>query len=181
MSSCHNNYDLIRTFSIWKRILYTIGYFSIPIIGLIAIYPYSIAWFTVYLVFLLIGNLYLFGFCLCARCPYYGTSCMMSFGKPIAKIYKFRPGPMSPIDKICALLMPIGMFGIPLYWLIKEPVVLAIFLVIGMLWGSCVMFMECKRCKHFSCPNNKVKKEVKKTVLQQECPECEDKTCAFNI
>lgn len=181
MNGCHYNYSLIKTFPVWERIPYTIAFFGIQIIGLIAIYPYSIAWFTAYLVFLLIGNLYLFGFCLCARCPHYGTNCIFLFGKPIAKIYKFRPGPMSPIDKICAPLMPIGMLGIPMYWLIKEPVLLALFLVIGMACMLCLFVLKCRRCKHFSCPFNLVKKRVKTTILQEECPKCEDKTCAFNI
>ena len=96
---------------------------------------------------------------MCAHCPHYAEpgktlTCWANHGSP--KLWKYRPGPMSPIEKILFLGGFILVWGYPV-----------VFLLIGMQWFSLLVYalttagffltlklFFCSQCMNFACPLN---------------------------
>lgn len=129
------------------------------LIGSIAIARESFKWVAVYigiaLFFFLVIEL---GFA-CTHCSYYIRSkgcvkCMMLSGVP--KIFKARPGPHSPFEKTVTILGALSVFLFPVYWLIRDPLLLGAYVVAWALFFLTARRYECVRCINFECPMNRV-------------------------
>ncbi|MDI9395238.1 MAG: hypothetical protein QM426_07405 [Euryarchaeota archaeon] len=101
----------------------------------------------------------------CTHCPYYILSkgcvkCRMLPGLP--KIFKARPGLHSFFEKTVALLGALLIFLFPVYWLIRDPLLLGAYIVSWTLFFLTARRYECVRCINFECPVNRVPADVEK-------------------
>lgn len=101
---------------------------------------------------------------MCSHCPHYaesGTSlrCWANYGSP--KLWTYRPGPMSIIEKLVFFCGFVIVWGYPLFFLILSG---KLFLLIIYLITTAGFFMTlktylCSQCMNFACPLNSVSNE----------------------
>lgn len=133
---------------------------AIPfLIGSVAIARDSLKWVAVYIVIALFFFLVIELRFACTHCSYYIRSkscvkCMMLSGVP--KTFKARPGPHSPIEKAILVLGALPIFLFPVYWLIRDPLLLGAYFVAWTLFFLTARRYECVRCINFECPMNRV-------------------------
>jgi hypothetical protein len=147
-------------FSLFDKIFMGAGFYAVTGIGMMGIYLESITWGIIYTGFLVLGFLVLLGYGLCSHCPYpyKHSDCLFPpFGQLFKKMYKYRPGPLTVIDKLAFFAIMGGIVVIPQYWLFKNDTLLSIF------WICCVptyagfLFYECRKCRNSYCPFNLIK------------------------
>jgi len=107
----------------------------------------------------------------CTHCSYYIRSkgcvkCMMLSGVP--KIFKARPGPHSPFEKIVTILGALSVFLFPVYWLIRDPLLLGAYIVAWAFFFLTARRYECVRCINFECPMNRVPAGVKEEFKKRD-------------
>lgn len=103
---------------------------------------------------------------LCSHCPHYaeegGTlKCWANYGSP--KLWRYRPGPMSFMEKTVFFGGLLVIWGYPLFFLIPD---LQWFLLAVYLSATAGFFMTLKRflctqCFNFACPLNTVDAKVR--------------------
>ncbi len=141
------------------------------LIGSIAISRDSLKWVAVYIGIALFFFLVIEFRFTCTHCLHYIRSkgcvkCMMLHGVP--KLFKARPGPHSPLEKAITALGALPMFLFPVYWLVREPLLLGAYIVAWALFGMTARRYECIRCINFECPMNRVPADVKKEFEEKE-------------
>ncbi len=104
---------------------------------------------------------------MCSHCPHYAESdsalkCWANYGSP--KIWRYRPGPMSIIEKTIFLGGFVIIWGYPLLFLISG---LQWFLLIVYVLSVAGFFMTlktflCSQCMNFACPLNAVEDEIRR-------------------
>ena len=104
---------------------------------------------------------------MCSHCPHYAESdsalkCWANYGSP--KIWRYRPGPMSIIEKTIFLGGFVIIWGYPLLFLISG---LQWFLLIVYVLSVAGFFMTlktflCSKCMNFACPLNAVEDEIRR-------------------
>ena len=129
------------------------------LIGSISLARDSIKWVAVYMGIALFFFLVIEFRFACTHCLYYIRSkgrvkCMMLSGVP--KIFKARPGPHSPFEKGMTALGALPMFLFPVYWLVRDPLLLGAYIIAWILFFLTARRYECVRCLNFECPMNKV-------------------------
>ena len=134
------------------------------LVGSIAIARDSLKWVAVYIGIALFFFLVVEFRFACTHCLYYIRSkgcvkCMMLSGVP--KIFKARPGPPSSFEKAVTVLGALPMFLFPVYWLIRDPLLLGTYIVSWTLFFLTARRYECVRCINFECPMNRVPADVK--------------------
>lgn len=107
----------------------------------------------------LLGAVYKF---YCTHCPHYvegagKTRCMFFWGLP--KFFPARPGPLNRFEKAVSIAAPAVLLLIPLYWLVKQPGFLAIYVLSAVSLLAGIRRHECARCIYFDCPSNRVPEE----------------------
>ena len=98
---------------------------------------------------------------MCSHCPHYaepGSSlkCWANYGAP--KIWEYRPGPMSFVEKFLFLGGFAVIWGYPLYYLITGAQWFLLF-VYALSTVGCAMTLKlflCTQCMNFACPLNSV-------------------------
>ncbi len=154
---CNKDLDSAVKFSLLDKLVMSIGFHGVVLIGLYAVYRESAVWGLIYLGFLIFGFLILFGYCLCAHCPhpYHHSDCLFPpFGKLYTKIFRFRPEPLSFSDKIGFYIIMIGLVIIPQYWLCKNYLLLALFWIFCLPTFLGLLLHQCKKCMNTACPFN---------------------------
>lgn len=142
---------------------------AVPIVSAsLAIIRNSISWFIIYLVVCIAVVLVVYKF-YCSHCPHYiyggnSTKCMFFWGVP--KIFAPRPGPLSFFEKAVSMAAPCVVILFPLYWLIREPGLLVIFILSTVVLATTARRYECRRCVYFECPSNCVPEEMRNRSLQ---------------
>lgn len=145
---------------------------AIPfLIGSIAIARDSLKWVAAYIGIALIFFLVIELRFACTHCFYYIRSkgrvkCMMLSGVP--KIFKARAGPHSPFEKAMTVLVALSMFLFPVYWLIRDPLLLGAYIVAWMLFFLTALRYECIQCINFECLMNRVPAGVKKDFEKKD-------------
>ena len=109
---------------------------------------------------------------MCSHCPHYAESgnslrCWANYGSP--KLWTYRPGPMSIIEKIVLLGGFVIVWGYPLLFLILSG---KLFLLIVYLITTAGFFMTlktylCSQCMNFACPLNSVGEEKRKQFFEK--------------
>ncbi len=103
---------------------------------------------------------------LCSHCPYYAFQeerrlhCYANAG--IYKLWPYNPAPMNKSEQL-QFLIGFGLFYIiPAIFLLwaKSYVALAFSSVLIILWIVIMQLTSCKKCPNFSCPLNRVSKDV---------------------
>ena len=137
---------------------------ALPIItACIAIFKDSLVWMVIYIIIciLLVAVIYRF---YCTHCPHYvqgvkTTKCMFFWGMP--KCFDSRPGPLSLFEKTVSFAAPVIIILIPIYWLILQPGLLAIYVLSVAVLVATIRRNECSRCIYFHCPVNCVPEDMK--------------------
>ncbi|WP_048131311.1 hypothetical protein [Methanosarcina sp. 1.H.T.1A.1] len=135
------------------------------LIGSIAITRDSIKWVAVYIGIALFFFLVIEFRFACTHCLYYIRSkgcvkCMMLSGVP--KIFKARPGSHSSFEKAVTVLGALPMFLFPVYWLVRDPLLMGGYVVSWALFFLTARRYECIHCINFECPMNRVPDDVRK-------------------
>jgi hypothetical protein len=110
---------------------------------------------------------------LCTHCPHYaepGTSslrCWANYGSP--KLWRYRPGPMSRLEKTVFLAALGAVAGYPLAFLVAgaQWLLLAGFFVCLAALGALMAVRMCSRCMNFACPFNRVQGPVRQAFLER--------------
>ena len=141
---------------------------SVPIItACVAIFRFSVALLILYIIVCICLMIVVYRF-FCTHCPHYTqsankTKCMFFWGIP--KYFSSRPGPLNFFEKAISLIAAIIIILLPLYWLILQPGLLAIYFLSLAVFGTTIKRNECRRCIYFNCPSNCVPEDVKSGLL----------------
>jgi hypothetical protein len=136
-----------------------LGFYGLTLVGAWGIYSQSITWGLIYTGVAMAGLVggVLYG--LCSHCPYpYDHSDCLFMPYPVIKrLYRFRPEPLTPWDKIGFIAGTLVVVLMPQYWLVKEPLLLALFWILCLPTLATFPLYYCKKCRHILCPFNCVK------------------------
>lgn len=129
---------------------------------------YLLGWIAYWLIFFELWEIRI----LCSHCPYYaerGTTlhCIANYGS--LKLWKYRPEPMSTLEKVQLWIGFAILGGYPFPFIILGRQYLW---AIAALWGLVMFFWTlreytCSRCVNFSCPLNTVPKEIIDAYLER--------------
>jgi len=131
------------------------------IIGGIGVYRLGVGYFVPWVVF----AVSYFGFIeirvMCSHCPHYAEAggslkCWANYGSP--KLWRYRPGPMSRVEKVVFWVGLILIFGYPivLFLMVAE---WGLAVLYGIAVVGAYLFMRkamCSQCMNFACPLNLV-------------------------
>jgi len=147
---------------------------SLPpfLLGGLGLYNQSV-WLLVFWILIVIA---FFGFVeirvMCSHCPHYaetGTSlkCWANYGAP--KLWKYRPGPMSILEKIVFFSGFVIVWGYPLVVLVLSG---QWFLFLVYIIATAGFFMTlinflCVQCMNFACPLNRVAEDTRREFFIQ--------------
>jgi hypothetical protein len=147
------------------------GGFALPaIIGVIrgGYGWYLLGWFGFALVFFELWEIRI----LCSHCPYYAEQghtlhCIANYGS--LKVWTYRPGPMSRSEKVQLWIGFAILTGYPFPFLLLGGQFIFALLA---LWGAGLFFWTlrryvCSECVNFSCPLNRVPKEMVDEYLRR--------------
>ena len=136
---------------------------AVPIVtALIALYRHSLIWVPVYIALLIVLVTVIVKF-YCSHCPHYVRGnrvvrCMLFWG--VLKFVQERPGPLRIHEKVIALTAAVIIVLLPLYWLIRSPGLLVIYVLSFSVMVLTMRRYECGRCIYVDCPSNRVAKIV---------------------
>ena len=163
---CAINSNLHCHFSLKDWILFLLIAFPPFLLGGAGIY-YVNGWLLIPWIIFVIA---FFGFIeirvMCSHCPHYAESltslkCWANYGSP--KLWKYRPGPMTLIEKMIFFGGFAIVWGYPLTFLIlgKQIFLLIVYsMTTSGFFMTLVNFM-CSQCMNFACPLNRVDEIVR--------------------
>lgn len=142
------------------------------ILGGAGIY-YMNAWFLIPWLILIIA---FFGFIeirvMCSHCPHYAgpqssLSCRANYGAP--KFWKYRPWPMTTVEKTIFFTGFTVVWGYPLAFLIpgENPVLLLAYLAAAIGFFIILTVYMCSQCMNFACPLNRVDEKVQNQFFEK--------------
>ena len=109
---------------------------------------------------------------LCSHCPHYAEpgrslKCWANYGAP--KIWTFRPGPMSAMEKVVQLGGFIIIWGYPLVFLIMDWqwLLLIVYLMTAIGFFMTLKLFLCSQCINFACPFNGVDEKVRREFFKR--------------
>jgi hypothetical protein len=99
---------------------------------------------------------------MCSHCPHYAEpglaslKCWANYGSP--KLWKYRPGPMTVMEKVIFFGGFIIILSVPICFAIltKNFVLLFLLLAATCSWKVFLGLFYCKKCINFACPMNTV-------------------------
>jgi hypothetical protein len=102
---------------------------------------------------------------LCCHCPYWAQPglvlhCHAKYGLP--KIWKYRPGPLSRLERVQFVAGTLVVVGTPLAFLVMGGEYLWALIAVAAAFSALVGLRTyiCSRCVHLSCPLNTVPEDV---------------------
>jgi hypothetical protein len=120
------------------------------LVGLYGIALFSVTAAGIYVVgFIVIWLIFVYSFC--AKCPVHEQCNRVIMGKVACMMPVRKPGPYSSIELAAVMVFFGYTFIFPLYWLIREPVLLGAFVVF--FAGNLILthFTCCKGCGNRYC------------------------------
>ena len=103
---------------------------------------------------------------MCSHCPHYAEpgkslQCWANYGSP--RLWKYRPGPMSFLEKSVFLTGLVLVWGYPLAFLLfgLQWFFLAIYLLTTISFFVTLRHSNCSQCMNFACPLNVVDVNVR--------------------
>ena len=142
------------------------------LVGGAGIYRVS-GWLLSLWILLIIGY---FGFLeirvMCSHCPHYAEpdnslKCWANYGSP--KLWKYRPGPMSFVEKFLFLGGFVVIWWYPLVFLVmgKQWFLLIVYAISTAGFFMTLKLFLCSQCMNFACPLNSVYKSVRQEFFKQ--------------
>jgi hypothetical protein len=134
---------------------------------------YTNRWMLVPWLIMIVGY---FGFfeirVMCSHCPHYAEPggslrCWANYGSP--KIWKYRPGPMSAMEKVLFLGGFVVIWGYPVYFLVEGSrlFLLAVYVITAAGFFMTLKTYLCSRCMNFACPLNGVEDETREEFFKR--------------
>lgn len=165
-SSVHCHFNL-------KDLLYFL-FISLPsfIIGAVGIYYMDvwllIPWIIIIIAFFMFIEIRV----MCSHCPHYAESpktlkCRANYGSP--KLWKYRPGPMTNIEKtfFFAGFAIVWGYPLPIMILTEQMLLLLLYLLVTIGFFIILTVFMCSQCVNFACPLNHVDKKVRNQFLDK--------------
>ncbi len=168
-----SNGTVMQRFERQRLLLFAFGFLGavIPaIIGLLitGLGFFLVVWFAYMIIFLQIWENRI----LCRHCPYYGMKgrtlrCHANYG--LLKLWKYNPAPMSRSEQIQMIIGVTIFIGFPFpFLLLGQQWILLIITSFGTIIFASILFaILCPRCVNFSCPFNRVPKDVVDIYLKK--------------
>ena len=121
-------------------------------------------WLAAYVLTVLVMQIIIYRF-LCTHCPHYCRDesrlhCLFLWNA--RKIFKKRPGPWHLGDTIMLSLAMMILVLFPVYWLMRDVILLFVYVISLINLTSTLKRYECRRCVYFACPANSVPETVKR-------------------
>jgi len=170
---CPINGEIICHFH-YKYLISFLGFFFVFVVTafigvILAGYGwYLLGWIGFWLFFFEVWEIRI----LCSHCPYYVEEgrtlhCIANYSS--LKFWRYRPEPMNLSEKIQLLIGFIILVGYPLIFLMLggQFILLLISVIEIFIFFSFLILKRCRRCVNFSCPFNRVKKEVVDCFLKK--------------
>lgn len=158
---CPKNEKITQGFSLIEKIFMGVTIYGSVTIGAYSMLLYSTLGALLYLGFVAFGMFVLFGYGLCSHCPYiyeeYIDCLFPPWGKVYRKIFTYRPGKLTFLDKLFFFITLLGIPMIPQYWLLKNYTLLILFWGFFLAMVGGFVFYECRKCQHVQCPMNLTK------------------------
>jgi len=108
---------------------------------------------------------------MCSHCPHYAEEgkslkCWANYGSP--KLWKYRPGPMSLMEKTAFLGGFVVVWGYPLVFFVTGGLWYLLGLYVLLTTGFFVTLKRflCSRCMNFACPLNGVPDQVRRAFWE---------------
>lgn len=137
---------------------------AVPVVtAVVAIHRYSISWMVFFLLLALGATALILRF-YCVHCPHYirgGRTLNCMFFRSLPKVFSPRPGPPGRTDIAVAVIATAALILFPVYWLIREPGLLTVYLLSLTGFIATIHRNECGRCIYFECPANRVAEAMK--------------------
>lgn len=109
---------------------------------------------------------------MCSHCPHYAEDgktlgCWANHGSP--KLWKYRPGPMSVIEKLIFFSGLAVVWGYPLPFLVigERWFLLALYFLTNASFFSTLKLFLCSQCINFACPLNSVSEAARNLFFQR--------------
>jgi len=109
---------------------------------------------------------------MCSHCPHYaeaGSSlqCWANYGSP--KLWKYRPGPMSRVERALFLGGLGAVWGYPLIFLLAgtQWFLLAVYALTSAGFFATLKTYLCSQCMNFACPLNSVQDETRQAFFER--------------
>ena len=142
------------------------------LVGGAGIYRVS-GWLLGLWILLIIGY---FGFLeirvMCSHCPHYAEPghslrCWANYGSP--KLWDYRPGPMSFVEKLLFLGGFVVIWGYPLVFLVvgKQLFLLIVYAISTTGFFMTLRLFLCSQCMNFACPLNSIDGNVRQEFFKR--------------
>lgn len=103
---------------------------------------------------------------MCSHCPHYAEDgitlgCWANHGAP--KLWKYRPGPMSVIEKTAFFggLIIVWGYPLPFFWIGELWFLLTLYVLTNAAFFATLTLFFCSQCMNFACPLNHVDEKVR--------------------
>jgi bacteriorhodopsin len=148
---------LIDRFSMPQKLLMRIGWLTSTAVGVVSIAKHAPLWAGIYVAYVVLGFALVVLPSLCAHCPYPAKFSTCLFMPPgiVKRFYPYRGPRMSVYGKVATFTAMVGMFIMPLFWLIHDLPLLVLYGLLGLPVLAAFPAFFCRRCRHFDCPMNK--------------------------
>ncbi len=164
---CNVRNSLVCHFNISQLAGFLLCALPLFVVGFIGIYAYSFWALLVWLGIILSYFMFIEIRVMCSHCPHYAEpetrtlKCWANYGAP--KIWKYRPGPMSFIEKAIFFggLFLIFFYPFPFIILQSKWILTIIYAVLLVTDTILLRNLLCTRCMNFACPLNRVDKETR--------------------
>lgn len=163
---CAINGNLHCHFSLKDWVHFLFIAFPSFLLGGAGIYHIS-GWMVIFWLFIIVGY---FNFVeirvMCSHCPHYAEEgrslkCWANYGSP--KLWKYRPGPMTIVEKTIFLGGFAIVWGYPLPFLIigKQLFISIVYSITTIGFFLTLINFMCSQCMNFACPLNCVDEKVR--------------------
>lgn len=164
---CNVGEELNCHFTLKQLIHFLLMAFAAFVPGGISIFNYHWVFLLIWIGMIVSYFLFIEIRVMCSHCPHYGEpsikslKCWANYGAP--KLWKYRPGPMSKVERAVFLIGMAAVFIYPIFFIIaiKAWDYLVIYvLVVSAFFATLRMFL-CSQCMNFACPFNTVPDETR--------------------
>lgn len=153
----HGACPQVIRFSFGEKTFIRSTFYLSVLIGMYGMWPASPGLALGYGVFVLVAYGLLMRYTVCARCPHLlqAGDCLF-LPAPLAKMLVVpREGSLSAAEHVIALAAVLGTILIPVYWLVAEPWLLGVFLLLTLGYAVGLKGHVCKKCQVAICPCNR--------------------------